>query len=580
VIILALAGSVALAILWSCSRTPVRPDIVLIIVDALRPDYLGCYGYDRPTSPRIDALARESIVFDAAVAQAPWTKPSFSSILTSLYPFQHGVIDWESVMPDSVATLPEVLRASGYATMGIINMLAITDEYKVTKGIDKLSSAPKHQRDAAAVTNLAEEFISASERPFFILIHYHDTHYPYKAAAEYVDQVLRPGDRHPSAGDVVKPSGTDEVPPESAIARQKLLYSACVRQSDAGIGKLLDWLDGRGLRKNAVVVITADHGEEFWEHGKRAHASDVYDSQLRIPLIISYPAKYKHPRRVSSQVSHVDLMPTLVELTGARDTGWREGTSLTALMEGREPASAKKTLPAGMTLSELDMSRGPVLKCVRTSEWKLILEPPSTVVQLYDLQDDPGETNDLWRSGGRMADSLLSVIMKIPGSSIGGWRLAMTGRGAEADLGLDVKLGRGARLAGVRSASTPGNVSLGVAGDSSSFRLGGRPDVMYLVLFDVVPDDAEVSVGAVARGEDAPAEVCVGGSTRKSLPASLVLTRDAALGLPDTFIESRAAGEAGLYVWWSPGGEVREAGRHIGLSPEEIKRLRALGYVQ
>ena len=143
-----------------------------------------------------------------------------------------------------------------------------------------------------------------------------------------------------------------------------------------------------------------------------------------------------------------------------------------------------------------------------------------------------------------------------------------------------MRLSGGARLTGVRAASAAGNVSLGVAGDSTSIRIGGSPSGVYLLLFDVVPEDAGLSVGAVARGEDAPAEVCVGRSARKALPASAVLTRDAALGPPDSFAEACAGGEAGLYVWWSPGGQVRRPGERIGLSKEEIKNLRALGYVQ
>ena len=230
-------------------------------------------------------------------------------------------------------------------------------------------------------------------------------------------------------------SDADGTPPESAIARKQLLYSACVRQADASIGKLLDWLDEKGLRKNSVVVVTADHGEEFWEHGRAGHATDLYDTQLRIPLVISYPARYKRPLRVSPQVAHVDLMPTLVDLAGASDTGWREGRSLVALMDGREPAPAGKTLPAGVTLSELDMSQGAILKSVRTVDWKLIIEPPSTVVHLHDLRTDPGETTDLWGQGASVADSLLSILMRIPGSSIGGWRLAMTGRRPELTSG-------------------------------------------------------------------------------------------------------------------------------------------------
>ncbi|MFH1219598.1 MAG: sulfatase [Candidatus Eisenbacteria bacterium] len=251
----------ACLLLVSCSRQPRNPNVVLIVVDALRPDFLGCYGFDRPTSPNIDSLAGESALFETAITHASWTKPSFASFLTSLYPFQHGVVDWEAVMSDTIVTLPEILRSHGYHTMSLITMFGIAGSFNVTQGIDERKEYPKYLRDAALMTDDAIDLIGKSSKPFFIMIHYFNTHWPYPAPAKYVDLVLKPGETSPIGSSAESYDEEGSAPSQMLAERQRLLYSASIRYVDDNIGRLVAFLRKAGLERSTVLILTADHGE-------------------------------------------------------------------------------------------------------------------------------------------------------------------------------------------------------------------------------------------------------------------------------------------------------------------------------
>jgi choline-sulfatase len=499
-----------LVLSFCCSKPAPRPNIILIVVDALRPDFLGCYGYDRPTSPNIDDLAAGGVLFENAIAHASWTKPSFATLLTSLYPFQHGVTDWESVMPDTVSTMPEVLRAHGYATLGIITMLGLTGEYQVIRGIDALYEAPKHELNSTETTAIADSMIAASPRPFFLLIHYHDAHWPYKPADQYVDQVRREGDPSLGASHGFSPPDETGIPPQEMIDRERLLYSACVRQTDDGIGRLVESLRRAGLLKSTALIVTADHGEAFWEHGTRAHGFNLYDEVIRVPLIVHYPARLKKGVRVPGQVGLVDVMPTVLDLTGTDDTGRREGLSLLRVAEpgGAEPP--ERFFPRGVGISELELRRAPGVKSLRTLDWKMIVEPSTSAREVYNLRDDPGETVNLWGKAGPMEDSLSSIMSRVPGSSLNGWRIALTGNGGEMSVTIKGRLGGGGRVLGLTKVTGPGDLALAVGPDSASFSLEAKPRGLQLVLLDVTPPDAEVYLETEPHGKDAPAAANVG----------------------------------------------------------------------
>jgi arylsulfatase A-like enzyme len=576
----------------SCSPSKGKPpNVVLVIVDALRPDYLGCYGCDRPTSPNIDGLAAEGTLFETAISQAPWTKPSFSTMLTSLYPFQHGVVDWESVMPDSVVTLAEVLRAHGYKTAAVINMLGITGDFKVTKGFEVVSEAPKRSRDAAGTTDDAIALIKESPRPFFIMVHYFDAHWPRRPPPEYVALVRSEGDPDPFAAVAGGTQASAEPGPER-VDRQRLLYAACVRYVDDAVGRLVEFLDRAGLGRETLLIVTADHGEAFWEHSTVAHGANLYDEVVKVPLIVRCPSGGQGGRRVACQVRHVDLLPTIVDFAGAADAEPREGMSLRSLIGGSgggESVTAKhagsdsgKIVPHDVALSETRLKKAPETRSARTLSEKLILEPATGLRELYDLRSDPEERVNIWGREAAGADSLEQLLTRLPGSSINGWRVALTGDAPRSGQAMDVTAGVGAggRLTRVRTVTGSGELAVDVAPDSTSLKITSRPDGLQIVLFDVEPEGTDVTFRATCEGTGGPAAVEVGEVGRGPIGRSFTLSTRAAAGLPRSFKQARASRAPSLSVWWLPGDKVGKVGARAALTAETMRRLRSLGYVQ
>ncbi len=566
----------------TCSPTEdrQRPNIVLVVVDALRSDHLGCYGYDRPTSPVIDSLARTGVLFETAIAAAPWTKTSFSSFLTSLYPFQHGVLGWESIMPDSIVTLAQVLGPGGYTTLAVVNMLGITDRFEVLKGFDEVSAAAKYKRDAVKTTSDAIDLMRNAPEPFFALIHYFDVHWPYRPPIKYVGMVQR--------GDTVDPfspgpagNRAGDRPAEEVIEREKLLYDSCIRFSDDGIGGIVAFLEAAGMRERTLIIITADHGEAFWEHGVGSHGYSTHEEEIRVPLVFNWPGRYRKPQRLKDPAALMDLVPTIVGLAGVSDEHHREGRDLDLLiMQGRSMRSRPNSLlPADLDLCESTLAKSPGSRCIRSIDWKLMLEPATSLVWLYNLKDDPGELVNLWGRAGAVGDSLLAVLQGIPGSRISGWRLGFTGDGKGPAYAVDVHVDESARLTKLDRLVAGGDLSVEINEDSTGFHADVVALKQQILLFDVDPEDAGIRLKIVGGPGMAPV---IHSGVGEVLPmgTGLRLTPKLAMGLPGAFDADRGRAEAGAYVWWLPGEKAGATARSTELSPEEKQRLRALGYIQ
>jgi arylsulfatase A-like enzyme len=574
---------VLLAALLSCApeRELEQPNIVLIVIDALRPDHLGCYGYERPTSPVIDGLADTGILFETAIAPAPWTKVSFSSFLTSLYPFQHGVVKWESIMPDSIATLSEVLHDHGYNTIALVNMLGITGRFRVLKGTDQISAAAKYERDARKATDDAIELITDSPQPYFIIIHYFDTHWPYRPPLKYVDMIRNQSDPEPTVSETRPADRETGVLPAHVKHREVSMYDGCIRYVDENVGRLVRFLDETGGRDQAVLMITADHGEAFWEHGFGSHGRNVYDEEIRVPLILNNPVRYPSDRRIENQVSLVDLVPTIVDLAGAPDSRHREGRNLNDLVDkGRAERGARGFLPADLEFCESTLRKAPDTKGIRSNDWKVIIEPATSLVQLYNLRDDPLETVNVWGKGGALGDSLLGLLLSVPGSSVEGWRLGFVKGDTDAAFSATARLSAGQRFVTVERLVSGGDFELEISGDSSSFHVKANPKGQQIILFTAEPEDAVIRIEVDVEGEGVSDLISAGSAGIYSAGDVFALSRDEALGLPDAFDEYRRSKTAGACVWWLPGRPAREAGETTRLSPEERQRLKALGYIQ
>lgn len=379
-------GLVALGTLVSfasCGRAGgnvAPPNVLLILIDALRPDHLGVYGYSRNTSPVIDDLARGGVVFENATSPASWTKPAVASLFTGLDPLQHRVFtgnnrDTEGritsdVLIEEHLTLAEVLRSAGYRTGGFVRNAHLRPFLGFGQGFDF------YRADLGDATEVTEQFLDWLQQgrteKFFAYLHLLDVHWPYSPPDPFA-KVFEPpeADLEFNERDTWKllerkARSGDMVISEADIEAMNALYDGEIRYIDAALGQLFASLRARGLYDNTLIVLTADHGEEFLDHRGVSHGQTLYDEMLRVPLIIRGPGLT--PRRVRDQVELIDILPTVLSLTGVKAPPGLSGRDLRGLLEGEE------TRPATVFFADHrpNGSSGRIQQSVRSGRYKLI----------------------------------------------------------------------------------------------------------------------------------------------------------------------------------------------------------------
>ena len=398
----ALLAALAVVLTGGCGApdAPAARNAVLIVVDTLRRDHLGSYGYHRDTSPAIDRLARESVVFERAYATSGWTAPSVASILTGLYPSAHRLEQPKTALPDSVPTLAEALRDAGFATVGIVSNVILGAKSGLQRGFDELDEAHAGGHRYVSTPGVTDtaiaalERLSAAERPFFLFVHYFDPHHVYRSHPEYGFAASSAG-RLDGAESIVNlramrpPLDADEV----AFIRD--LYDEEVRYTDSGIARLLDALKALGRTDDTAVLLTADHGEEFLERGWLGHTRTLYDELVRVPLMIRVPGVA--PRRISREaISLTALAPTLLELLGVAAPAHFQQRSLAPLLTGDSWSDA----PPLMEVDFVPVYQEYAGKQTRrqslvVGRWKIIRDAIAGRLELYDIELDPGETQNL-----------------------------------------------------------------------------------------------------------------------------------------------------------------------------------------
>jgi choline-sulfatase len=373
-----------------------RANILVVTIDTLRADRVGAYGARRPPTPVMDRLAAEGALFEQAVAQAPMTRLSHASILTGLYPFQHGIRDnFAPPLAAAHRTLAEMLKASGYATGGFVGSFILNtqsglgrgfDEFDDTFGSGEKNSAffTDYQRRAGDVEALAGKWIekaSASGRPFFTWVHFYDPHSPYAPPPPYATRYAD----HPYEGEIAY---TDEV-----------------------LGRLFARLQRLGVWDRTVVVVTADHGESLGEHGEEEHGFFIYDAVVRVPLIVRYPGKIARGVRVKTEARSVDLVPTVLDLAGLPPVASLPGRSLLPDASGVRRSAAPAYSESLFPRIHFGWSE---LRSIQLDGWKYIQAPRP---ELYDLANDPGERTNLYAAEGRRAAGLRSRLLDTMGGS-------------------------------------------------------------------------------------------------------------------------------------------------------------------
>jgi arylsulfatase A-like enzyme len=397
------------------------PSVVLVSIDTLRADRLGCYGHEPSVTPAIDAFRDDAVLFELAIAQAPSTLSSHASLFTSLIPHHHGASRTRrlALAPDHL-TLAEVLREAGFATAAFHGGGQLDEVFGVGQGFD-IYETPGHQPDQPP----GEEAFSDRFRPtvdralawleeekperFFLFLHTYEIHHPYTPSPEDLAAV-EAGYRGPLPDEISIDllnginAGQTPIGPED-LQHIESTYEAEIRSVDAAFAILLEGLRHLGLYENSLIVFTSDHGEEFGEHGTVGwHSHTLFDELLRVPLLVKYPGAWRAGEALDAQVRLLDVAPTVLGAVGVDRPPVFQGANLTYFVAGGPP-------PSPYALSALDEGA----TSLRTPEWKRIGR------QLYDLSHDPGETVDVAAEHAGVAEKLrrIKVELVTEGPSIG-----------------------------------------------------------------------------------------------------------------------------------------------------------------
>lgn len=381
-------------------ETP-RPNVVLISIDTLRADHLRAYGYQRKTSPNIDALAASGVLFENALSPSSWTLPAHASLLSGVSPYRHGAVAATARIRDDVPLLAELLGAQGYHTAAFVNAPFVGRDYGFARGFETFEQRfEKRRRDVAERHQQVLDGVAALEPPFFLFVHYMDVHTPYRPPKEY-NRFAR--DRRSSA--VLRDIGE-----LSVLGMQRAAREGRLRVSEADRDRLIDLYDGEILAMDAkigelitalrtrfrdtIFILTSDHGEEFLEHGSLGHGETLYEEVLRVPLIVTGDG-IAAGARVATMVSLLDVVPTVLERVGLAPPSPLDGRSLLAtLRAGRDEAAGAGEEPVlGLHTASHDGTLS--MRGVRAPARKLLRDDRNGTVELYDLQADPAERRNL-----------------------------------------------------------------------------------------------------------------------------------------------------------------------------------------
>jgi arylsulfatase A-like enzyme len=412
------------ALAAGCDGVPQPRNLLLISLDTLRADHLGCYGYPRPTSPFLDQLAARGVLFEQAWATSPWTLPSHASLFTGLYASQHGVVSNQVGLPPELPTLAELLRERGFATAGFVSGIFLGPRFGLGRGFDRYVVIPTRAEEGGTATSLSATrrvsegglaWLAVQARsPFFLFLHYFDIHSDYRPEPRFAALFAGPY-RGPVDGTSRQLRaflrGQIEFDAEDR-AHLVDLYDAEIRQLDQALQELFEALRGRGELARTLVVVTADHGEEFFEHGGVFHGRTQYQEMLRVPLILTGPG-IPAGLRIDRPVSLVDLAPTLLGLLGTGAAPAVSGRDLSALW--RRPDA---DWPEREVFAEANHTRegGSPQRAVLRGGWKLVLHD-SGRQELFDLSADPGErvdlANDQPQRAAELANRLTSTLPSV-----------------------------------------------------------------------------------------------------------------------------------------------------------------------
>ncbi len=414
----------------SCSKQTIKPkNIILISIDTLRADHLGCYGYKENTSPNIDRYAKSGVVFRNAFSPSSWTGPAHLSMMTSLSPIAHGLIYYgsDNKLNSKTPTLASILRNNHFETAAFTGGGWVSNITGVDIGFSTFKTPDKHFKKNIIAAQKWLDHIG--EKKFFLFLHGYDVHKPYRPPPPFNTKFSK---NYSGKYDVDKFQPDEPKPNETDLRYVISQYDGEIASVDQLLNSFFNYLKGRGLLKNTLVFITADHGDEFYEHGSVDHIHTLYDELIHVPLIVFGPTIT--PAIITSQVGTIDILPTILDLLGIKHESERfQGCSLINYL-----LTSKTGNPPEDVFSFTGFEKYPYhLSSIRTARWKLIHNDLSGMkninlnsiahrprytykfkhraedyYELYDLKSDPQEKHNLFDPKNEIAISLQKRLIQ------------------------------------------------------------------------------------------------------------------------------------------------------------------------
>jgi arylsulfatase A-like enzyme len=416
---LRLASLLALAVVLGgvpgCGAgAPPPPNVLLVSIDSLRADHVHAYGHERETTPTIDRLAGEGARFETVIAASSWTLPTHMTLLTGLSPEAHGVTSSTRALSPEALTLAEVLHANGYHTAGFVSGPYLRRIYGFAQGFDVYDEsvvanghlASQHGATSPRLTHLVLDHLNAwaatdPRPPFFVFVHMWDVHYDYAPPPPY-DTMFDPDYTGTvTATDYIRNRDIRKDMAPRDLEHVIALYDGEIRYTDGYLGRIVDRLAALGVLENTVVVVTADHGDEFFEHGHKGHGPQLYDELLRVPLVVRFPPRVAPGQVIHRQVRQMDVASTILGLVGIAPPSGFAGTHPAAVdlapwITGGAASPRIAPLRAYASTASYDGAGRGALTAVRTLTAKYIEMPAQPVrSQYFDLRRDPGEHANL-----------------------------------------------------------------------------------------------------------------------------------------------------------------------------------------
>jgi|GEM_PF-594219 len=383
--------------MYSWENAGEKPNIFLISIDTLRADHMGCYGYERNTTPVIDEFTKDAVLFEKHIASSSWTLPSHMSLLTSTLPSHHQKMH-PSTRPESdIIMLPEILKKYNYFNFGYVTWIYVSPVYGFDIGFDNFNYSPRLRADYLSIRTQYKLSQYPNIRGFYF-IHFFDPHGDYLPPPEYRN-IWDKGYTGKLQGDLggrctyLERFGRDDLSAED-LNHVISLYDGEILYTDTSIGKLFKRLKKEGIYEDSLIIITSDHGEEFLERGGWQHTETVYQELIHVPLIIKFPQNKWAGKRVKTPVSQIDVMPTILDYLDIEFPVQTEGVSLLPLLENYEPNPNRMIVSETTEVAEEQ-------KFAFINDWKKYIQTfkrsdkVNDAEELYDLTRDPEELNNL-----------------------------------------------------------------------------------------------------------------------------------------------------------------------------------------